>query len=140
MSYKILPYTMDHYDEIYDLWTQTEGIGISECDSRQGIEKLFKKNPDMSFVAIDNDKIVAGIMASHDGRRGCLYHLAVKPQYRRLGLGKELVKKSLNALKKDGIDRCYIVVFANNEQGKQFWRSIDWKIREEINMASIIID
>ena len=71
------------YQGVYDLWTNTPGMGLNTTDdSEEGYKKYLKRNPSTSFVALDGNKIAGVIMAGHDGRRGYIYHTAVLPEYR----------------------------------------------------------
>jgi ribosomal protein S18 acetylase RimI-like enzyme len=39
-------------------------------DSKEGIEKYLKRNPETWFVAEAQNKIIGVILSGHDGRRG----------------------------------------------------------------------
>lgn len=56
-------------------------------DSEDGIAVYLKRNPDTCFVAEDEDEIVGIILSGHDGRRGYIYHMAVKLSCRNQGVG-----------------------------------------------------
>ena len=90
--------SMSEYDEVLALWQNTEGMGLSESDTRDAIAAYLKRNPGMSFVARDGKSLIAAVLCGHDGRRGYLHHLAVSPAYRRRGLGTQLVEKCLARL------------------------------------------
>ncbi|MBR3281741.1 MAG: GNAT family N-acetyltransferase, partial [Ruminococcus sp.] len=92
--------TIDDYDKVYALWLSCAGMGLNNLDdSREGIEKYLARNPETCFVAEEDGSIAGVIIAGNDGRRGYIYHTAVNPDYRRRGIGSELVDKALNALK-----------------------------------------
>lgn len=82
---------INDYEGIYDLWINTPGMGLNATDdSKEGIEKYLKRNPTSNFVAEDDGKIIGVIMSGHDGRRGYIYHTTVLPDYRNLGIAKNL--------------------------------------------------
>ena len=121
------------YEEVYDLWIHTEGMGLNAADdSREGIEKYLLRNPDTCFVAEDNGIIAGVIMSGHDGRRGFIYHTAVKQEYRRQGIGKKLAASALAALEAEGIQKAALVVFEKNAQGNLFWEKIGFTMREDL--------
>ncbi len=78
-------------------------------------------------------------MAGHDGRRGYLQHLAVKEEYRGLGIATVLIKASLESLKMSGINKSHIFILKENADGLDFWKKQGWHIREELEIASISI-
>lgn len=133
-------FTMELYDNVLALWQQCEGVGISGADSRDSIRSYLDRNPGMSFVATDGGNVVGAALAGHDGRRGYIYHLAVHPDYRREGLGRQLADRCLQALKSSGIQKCHILVFNDNAHGIAFWESIGWTTRSDIGVISKFID
>ena len=125
--------TIDDYDEVYQLWINTPGMGLNSTDdSRAGIEKYIKRNPTTCFVAETESKIVGVIMAGHDGRRGYIYHTAVSSDYRNQGIGKRLVNSALSALDQEGINKAALVVFERNEIGNEFWSYIGFTERDDL--------
>ena len=127
---------MDFYDQVIDLWKKCEGIGLSGADSREGIQKYLERNPGMSFIARDLDAVVGSILCGHDGRRGYIHHLAVKPGYRRQGIGCKLVEKSIAFLQACGIQKCHLFIFNENDSGIAFWKQIGWTFRQDIGLIS----
>ena len=115
-QFEIRKMTIEDYDGLYALWMTIKGFGIrSVDDSRKGVEKFLKRNPDTSVVAVADGKIVGGILCGHDGRRGCLYHVCVHEDYRRLGIGKAMVVFCMNALKAEDINKVSLIAFTKND-------------------------
>ena len=135
MRCTIKPMTLADYDEVLPLWENSEGVGLSESDTRPEIGKFLKRNRGLSFVARTGAELVGAILCGHDGRRACLYHLAVAPSHRRNGLGTKLVRRCLAELKKAGISRCNVYFYVKNAQGEGFWRKLGWKKRSDLTMA-----
>ncbi len=130
---KIVKMNLKDYDEIYSLWLNCKGVGINGIDdTRNGIEKFLKRNPDTCFTAVAKDKIVGSILVGNDGRRGYIYHTAVADEYRRNGIASMLVDRALSALKDIGISKASLVVFGNNENGNGFWQSIGFNARNDL--------
>ncbi len=136
MKFAISHLTIDMYDQVITLWEQCEGIGLSDADSRENIRLYLERNPDMSFVAQDDGLIVGAVMCGHDGRRGYFYHLAVRPDYRRRGIGRKLIDRCLSALRSVSIQKCHIFIFNDNADGVQFWKDIGWTYRTDISVMS----
>ena len=131
IDYRLM--TIDDYQEAYDLWILC-GNGLNDKDdSREGIEKYLKRNPNTSFVAVCEGKVVGVILCGHDGRRGIIQHACVSPDCRREGVGGKLVDLALNALKAEGINKVLLVAFKKNEGGNAFWESQGFTLREDLN-------
>lgn len=127
---------IEDYDAVIELWRNTEGIGLSEADSRENISRFLTRNPCLSSVAEKAGEILGAVLCGHDSRRGYLHHLAVRKDQRLQGIGKRLIKISLENLKAEGIDKCHIFVFRDNEEGVAFWAENDWEARLDLTIMS----
>jgi N-acetylglutamate synthase len=116
------------------LWSSTEGVGLNESDTPEQLTDYIARNPGLSLVTRDEQRIVAAVLCGHDGRRGYLHHLAVAPEFRHRGLGRELVETCLRALAAQGIRRCNIFLFADNEPGAAFWTHCAWSPRLDLQI------
>ncbi len=125
--------TIDDYDKVYALWLSCKGMGLNNLDdSREGIDRFLKRNPDTCFIAEDDGELIGAIMVGNDGRRGYIYHTAVHPEHRRKGIAKLLVETALKALKELGINKAALVVFERNEDGNAFWENIGFTARSDL--------
>lgn len=121
------------YKTIYALWLSCKGMGLNNLDdSREGIERYLKRNPDTCFVAEENGKTVGVIIAGNDGRRGYIYHTSVSPEHRRKGIARALVDTALKALHDLGINKTALVVFERNADGNAFWESVGFTSRDDL--------
>ena len=125
--------TIDDYEDVYALWMSCKGMGLNNLDdSREGIDSFLRRNPETCFVAVNDDEVVGVIISGHDGRRGYVYHTAVHPDYRRQGIGRDLVAYAMSALKEEGINKVAMLVFAKNEIGNAFWETEGFTARTDV--------
>jgi ribosomal protein S18 acetylase RimI-like enzyme len=133
--------TMEDFDEVHALWMEIHGFGIrSVDDSKEGIERFIRRNPDTSMVAVQDGRIVGAILCGHDGRRGCLYHVCVREAYRKHGIGQKMVTACLDALRKEKINKVNLIAFQNNEVGNRFWQGMGWSFRNDVNYYECILN
>lgn len=126
--------TIEDYEGVYALWKKIKGFGIRSIDdSREGVARFLKRNPTTSVVAEKDGRIVGSILCGHDGRRGCLYHVCVDENYRRHGIGKEMVVFAMKALKEEQINKVSLIAFTENDIGNAFWNTIGWTERLDLN-------
>lgn len=125
--------SINDYTAVYDLWIHTPGMGLNNVDdTKEGIERYLKRNPTTCFVAEEKGKIIGVIMSGHDGRRGFIHHTTVHQEYRKQGLGKQLVDAAMEALDKEGIQKVALVAFSRNELGNAFWEKVGFTVREDL--------
>lgn len=129
------------YEEVHALWMKISGFGIrSVDDSREGIRRFLDRNPGCSVVAQRDGKIIGSILCGHDGRRGCLYHVCVHPDFRKQGIGKAMVVFAMEALKKEKINKVSLIAFTVNDIGNAFWKEIGWTKREDLNYYDFVLN
>ncbi len=133
----IRPFELSRYDDVIALWKRCEGVVLRDADTREALTVYLERNPGLSFVAVAGDQIVGAILGGHDGRRGYIHHLAVDAGCRRQGIAHKLVETCLQGLKCAGIRKTHIFIFAENEDGKAFWKSQGWLDRMELRVMSV---
>jgi ribosomal protein S18 acetylase RimI-like enzyme len=152
--------TIDDYDEVVALWRANPGVGLSAADSREGVSRYLDDDHCVGFVACDGGSdgdaggdadrdadreadgcaaaaaIVGAVLCGHDGRRGYVTHLAVAESHRRKGVGGALSDRCIEWLCDQRIDKCHVVVFADNDQAMDYYRATGWIERTELVLFS----
>jgi len=133
---KIAEMTINHYDTVLGMMRQTSGVTVRSADSKKAIARYLERNPGLSFIALDGDRVIACAMCGHDGRRGYLQHVIVLPEYRNRGIASELIECCLFSLESIGIFKTHIDVFVDNDLGNEYWVRRGWMKRDDINRYS----
>lgn len=132
---------IEDYEQLYALWRKIKGFAMRSIDdSKEGVERFLHRNPDTSVVAEKEGQLVGAILCGHDGRRGCLYHVCVDPDYRMQGIGTQMVVFAMTALKKEKISKVSLIAFTENDIGNTFWRRIGWTQRLDLNYYDFVLN
>jgi ribosomal protein S18 acetylase RimI-like enzyme len=135
-GYELRMITIEDYDAIFALWNATEQSRRAlnpVDDSREGIDRYLKRNPNTCFAAVSEGKIIGVILTGHDGRRAIVHHLSVHPDFRRMGIAETLVSTAEKALKEEGIQKVFGLVFKDNDPANSFWESQGYTLRTNLN-------
>ena len=132
--------TEDDYDSVARIWTNSSGVGVNPDDSKENISKYLERNPNTSFVAIENNEIIGAILAGHDGYRGFIHHTAVSTTHRGMGIGTKLVNAAVEAIRNEGINKVVLVAFKINKLGNNFWEKQGFKVREDLYYRDLRIN
>jgi ribosomal protein S18 acetylase RimI-like enzyme len=125
--------TIEDYDDAYSLWKTSPGIGLKTLDDSQtGIRKYLERNPLTCFAAEEKGELTGTILGGHDGRRGYIYHIAVKPLFRNRGIGRALIESVEKALILEGINKVAMISFKTNVGGNRFLKACGYPIREDV--------
>jgi ribosomal protein S18 acetylase RimI-like enzyme len=136
MEYTVRLVIPEDYDAIYELWNSTEQSRRAlnpVDDSREGIARYLARNPNTCFAAEREGRIIGVILTGHDGRRAIIHHLCVHPDCRRMGIAGDLVSRAEEALKKEGIQKIFGLVFKDNDAANAFWEQQGYSLRTNLN-------
>jgi N-acetylglutamate synthase len=103
-------------------------MSLTEDDNREGIALYLRRNRGLCFIATSENQLIGTVLCGHDGRRGILRHLAVRKEFRKQGIARRLVQKSLTGLAGQGIQKCNLYVMDYNVTGLRFWKHIGFHL------------
>ena len=137
----IVPMKPEDYDDVRALWMTIRGFGIRALDdSREDIVRFIERNPTTSVVAKAGSRIVGTILCGSDGRQGALYHVCVAKEYRRRGIGTQMVAFCMHQLRYMGINKVSLIAFTTNEAGNAFWNKIGWTRKTNVNYYEFVLN
>ena len=132
---------LEDYEAVDALWMGIKGFGIRSIDdSKEGVARFIKRNPTTSIVAEADGEIVGAILCGHDGRQGCFYHVCVREDLRKHGIGKAMAVAAMKALQEEKINKVCLIAFADNQVGNEFWKSVGWTFRQDMNYYEFILN
>lgn len=116
--------------EVIALWEQCELVRPqNHPDSDIDMKMSFQ--PDLFFVGVENELIVATVMAGYQGHRGWINYLAVDPNIQRSGNGEAMMDYAEDALKKLGCVKINLQVRSTNSAVLGFYDSIGY-VKDEV--------
>jgi ribosomal protein S18 acetylase RimI-like enzyme len=90
--------------------------------------------------ALDGGELVATVMVGHDGHRGWVYYLAVKPGIRRRGLGRRMMQESESWLRARGAVKLNLMVRHSNAEALGFYQRLGYQDAGVTVLARWLID
>lgn len=77
-------------------------------------------------------------MVGHDGHRGWVYYLAVHPDVRRGGLGRQLMQASERWLQQRGVPKVQLMVRTANTAVVAFYQSLNYEVGEVVVLGKFL--
>ncbi|MFW9825101.1 MAG: GNAT family N-acetyltransferase [Candidatus Thorarchaeota archaeon] len=136
---KIEEFSIEFYDEIVQLWRDA-GISVGSSDSKEEIQKMVTKNPELFLIGRLKGKIIAVVMGGFDGRRGYVHHLAVHPDYQKKGNGKKIMEKLIEIFLQKGVHKVHLFIEKSNKDVVSFYKNLGWERRKDLTMMSFVPD
>lgn len=136
---KIEKFSMKLYDEVVQLWKKA-GISVGSSDSKEEIEKMLERNPNLFLIGKIKEKIIAVVMGGFDGRRGYVHHLAVDPIHQKKGYGKIMMHDLISEFRRIGVHKIHLFIERQNQAVIDFYSNLGWQMRDDLIMMSFIPD
>ena len=94
----------------------------SVWENQKNLKRKIKRDPESILLAIHDNKIIGCVFIVEDGWNAFIWRLSVRKKYRRQGIGKMLMQKAEEIIKKRGIKESSIFVDTKNEHLKQWYK------------------
>lgn len=105
------------------LWEEAAENGSRPPDTAEAVSALLGRDPQAVILAEQEGVLIGSIIAGWDGWRYHLYRLAVRPPWRRQGVGSTLLGAAESRLRALGATRIDAMVANGNDLGQNLWRA-----------------
>lgn len=122
--------TIKDHKQLIPFWE--ENYFVNELDDYEHFKLFLEKNLSLSFLAEDDEEIVGSVFGSFDGRRGYIQKLVIRKDYRKKGVGKQLLEKVISKLRSTGA--LYIPI-SSDEGLISFYEKCGFKKTKQIPMS-----
>jgi ribosomal protein S18 acetylase RimI-like enzyme len=113
------------FDAVLELWRLAASTP-TVSDTHSGLAKLLARDPQALLLADAQGAIYGSVIASWDGWRGSFYRLAVHPEHRRAGLGRDLVSAGERRLRELGAVRLTAILAEDDPAATGFWQAVGY--------------
>ncbi len=102
------------------------------------IDRCLNARDATILVGIVNDKLIASVMAGIDGHRGWVYYLAVSPDVRQRGRGREMMAEAELWLKARGAPKVQLMVRGGNGGAAAFYEALGFDLQDVVVLGKWI--
>jgi hypothetical protein len=120
------------------LWRELFSFATAHNDPELSLDRKVAADDPLLFVAIDNVAVVGTVMAGYDGHRGWIYSLAVNPSRQRRGVGTQLARHAVQALRELGCPKVNLQILADNAEVVAFYETLGIQVEKRISMGKIL--
>jgi ribosomal protein S18 acetylase RimI-like enzyme len=106
---------------LLDFWLRYAEPSLT--DTAEAVGLLLAHPTAVVLLAEDGDALVGTVVATWDGWRGNLYHLAVATERRRQGIAARLVADALDWLREQGAKRVSALVVEDHDYAVATWEA-----------------
>ena len=134
-SFSIRPFRSADRQPLQNLWGRVFPEDPPWNAPAVMIENKLKVQPELLLIGEVDATIVGAVIAGFDGVRGWIYHLAVAPEFRRLGFATQLVRAAEDGLRRLGCPKVNLQVRVANHEVVEFYRSMGYQVEERVSMG-----
>lgn len=121
-------------DAAIQLWHDA-GLTRPWNDPAQDLRRAVA-GPDSTVLAgVKGEKLLATAMVGHDGHRGWVYYLAVKPGARGQGRGRAMMRACEAWLVERTVPKLNVMVRVDNAAARGFYISLGYRVDEVIVLS-----
>ncbi|MFQ6128015.1 MAG: GNAT family N-acetyltransferase [Thermoplasmata archaeon] len=125
--------SIEDYDAIIRLWGESDlSHRPRGRDSRSEMERQMRLIPGLFLGAFEGDELVGVVVGTDDTRKGWINRLAVRPDYRRKGIGTALLRELEKRLRARGNRIIGALIETPNEASKDFFEKMGYEPYESI--------
>jgi ribosomal protein S18 acetylase RimI-like enzyme len=110
-------------DALLALWLEAGENESRPADTREAVLALLARDPDAVILAEHDGEMTGSVIAGWDGWRYHLYRVAVRPSWRRQGLGSTLLRAAEERFMALGANRADAMVLTGNDLGQRLWHA-----------------
>jgi ribosomal protein S18 acetylase RimI-like enzyme len=103
------------------------------------IARKLRVNRELFLVGLINGKVIATIMGGYEGHRGWINYLAVDQDYRKNGLGKQLMSELEKTLQAIGCPKVNLQVRADNKEALAFYENLGYDRDDVVSFGKRLI-
>jgi ribosomal protein S18 acetylase RimI-like enzyme len=122
---EIRAFRTDDESAVVALWNRC-GLTRPWNDPHKDIVRKLTVQPDFFLVGVVDGAVVASVMAGYDGHRGWVNYLAVAPDCRRRGLGRDLMREVEHRLRAVGCPKINLQVRDTNPDAMGFYEALGY--------------
>jgi ribosomal protein S18 acetylase RimI-like enzyme len=131
---EIRPFQKTDESAVIDLWQKCELVRPVN-DPKKDIRRKLAVNPELFLVGLLDEKLIATVMAGYEGHRGWINYLAVHPEYRHSGFGRQMMSGAEKLLRDFGCPKINLQVRANNRVVLEFYKRIGYSVDEVVSLG-----
>ena len=105
------------------LWRRC-GLVVPHNNPHKDIARKMKTRPDLFRVGELEGRVVASVMIGYEGHRGWINYLAVDPDHRKRGFGRQLMDEAERLLRAEGCPKINLQVRRTNFEVIAFYEAI----------------
>lgn len=135
MNLRIRAYRETDEAAVATLWRRVFPDAPAWNRPEDDIRRKLTVQRELFLVAFLNNDLVGTAMAGFDGHRGWVYYVAVAPEQRRRGIGRQLMDAAERGLAATGCTKVNLQVRSGNDRVVAFYNQLGYGEEPRVSMG-----
>ncbi|MBN1176723.1 MAG: GNAT family acetyltransferase [Dehalococcoidales bacterium] len=135
----IKSYIPEYENAVIDLWERC-GLTVTWNNPKLDIERKMKVDPELLLVGLLDGRIIASAMGGYESHRGWVNYLAIDPEYREKGLGRQMMDAIEAKLRERGCPKINLQIRSSNSEALAFYDKIGYKADDVVSMGKRLVE
>jgi ribosomal protein S18 acetylase RimI-like enzyme len=131
---EIRPFHLSDESAVVELWQKCELVRPVN-DPARDIRRKLSVNPELFLLGTIDGKVIASVMAGYEGHRGWINYLAVHPEHRLKGYGRQILAEAEKRLRILGCPKINLQVRAANRAVLEFYQRIGYRLDDVVSLG-----
>jgi ribosomal protein S18 acetylase RimI-like enzyme len=131
---EIRPFHLSDESAVVELWQKCELVRPVN-DPARDIRRKLSVNPELFLLGTIDGKVIASVMAGYEGHRGWINYLAVHPEHRLKGYGKQILAEAEKQLRVLGCPKINLQVRTANRTVLEFYQRIGYRLDDVVSLG-----
>lgn len=127
MTITINNYISGEFEQLKEVLVSS-GVYYEDTDKEEHIEAKLEHDPNSIIVARDEGNIIGTVFTIYDPWNPFIFHLGVKTEYEKKGIGSMLMQEAEKRILERGCPEMTIFVTEGNEKVHQFYQKRGWRV------------
>lgn len=123
---------------VINLWEKC-GLIVPWNNAVLDIKRKLNVNRELFLVGVVKGKVITTVMGGYEGHRGWINYLAVHPDQRRYGFGREIMEAVEHLLKKMCCPKICLQIRTSNTDVISFYQSLGYMDDNVISLGKKLI-
>ncbi|MBN2071906.1 MAG: GNAT family acetyltransferase [Candidatus Krumholzibacteriota bacterium] len=124
--------------EVVDLWRRCN-LTVPWYDPSKDIDRKLQVDPELFLTGLISGMVIASVMGGYEGHRGWINYLAVHPEYRGMGYGREMMEAVEAMIAERGCPKINLQVRSYNKGVIEFYRKLGYRDDEVVSFGKKIV-
>jgi len=131
---EIRPFHLSDESAVVELWQKCELVRPVN-DPARDIRRKLSVNPELFLLGTIDGKVIASVMAGYEGHRGWINYLAVHPEHRLKGYGRQILAEAEKQLRVLGCPKINLQVRTTNRTVLEFYQRIGYRLDDVVSLG-----